>query len=153
MSKPVVYLAGPISGLSYTEAQAWKHPFYSMLDDVVTFRDPMRGKEILASMAVIQKSYEQLGPLFTAQGIGSRDMGDVRSADAVLAYVYPGIPVSAGMLIEIGWATAWNKPVVVFAPNPEEKILNHAFFKGLQGIYVAHTHQNAAALLIYILGV
>jgi nucleoside 2-deoxyribosyltransferase len=110
----VVYLSGRIAGLTYDEAVAKRDAATKMLNernwDVL---DPMRGKEILSTLAVIDEveSKKLLGGA-TDAAIVQRDFDDVRRADAII--VLSGDEPSWGTAYE--WAIAhfhFQKPVVV----------------------------------------
>lgn len=112
--KPKIYLAGPISGLHYNGAQDWRD--FAALElfkvGLLGF-SPLRAKNYLKEKGVIEQGYEG-HPLSTDRGINSRDRFDVMSCDAVLFnFLGSGDRISVGTMIEMGWADAFRKPIVV----------------------------------------
>lgn len=107
-----VYLAGPISGLSYDGAQDWRAAAADRLKvaGIGSF-SPLRGKEYLRAMGILEGSYD-IHPLSTAQGITNRDRFDVCRADLILANLYGAERISIGTVIELGWADIARTPVV-----------------------------------------
>ncbi len=113
----VVYLSGRIANCTYEEAtEARVRARDELARRGWDSLDPMRGKEILSSLATIdeEKASELLGVTPTA--IIQRDFDDVRRADALI--VLSGDQPSWGTAYE--WAIAhflMHKPVVVVAPT------------------------------------
>lgn len=108
-----VYLAGGITGLNYGETTTWRDEakqklYHKNLEGL----SPMRGKEFLASEEKIRQTYVDV-----LQGspawINTRDYNDVRRADALLVNFLGATKVSIGTVLEIGFAKALNKPIVV----------------------------------------
>ncbi len=68
--------------------------------------------------------------------IGQADMRDVREADGLFAVVN-GCPPDEGVMVELGMAFAWNKPVFLFrddfrrCTDSEQYPLNLMVFAGL----------------------
>jgi nucleoside 2-deoxyribosyltransferase len=97
-----VYLAGPITGLTYKQATAWRDRVTSELAPGILTISPLRG----------------IGPpdvVFDACPVGTvgRDLYDIRRCDLVLANLSKAAKVSKGTLVEIGYALALHKPVIV----------------------------------------
>lgn len=126
-SRPRVYLAGPITGLTYDGATDWREEVINALWPRVVGVSPMRGKSYLAKLSVIEDAVKQqasiggtsedlykLGNVMSSpQGITGRDRNDVMHADAVLMNLLGATRVSIGTMIEAGWADAFRKPLVV----------------------------------------
>lgn len=117
MRNPLVYLAGPIAGISGTDATEWR----DLAADLLTAHgieclDPMRAKEALAKVTRIQQNFHEYahrGPFFTAKGIMARDFADVKRCDALLVNLLGAEKPSFGTVMELAWAYAMQKPVVV----------------------------------------
>ncbi len=118
MCKPRIYLAGPITGLSYEDATHWRIQATNALPAVRCF-SPMRAK-------AAQRGCEKLGwganaanaedPIFTIRGIITRDYLDCVKADLLLVNFEPSAPeTSTGTVSEISWAWAAHVPTVVIA--------------------------------------
>ena len=64
MAKPLVYLAGQISGLSYDGAVDWRKDAITRLDaEGITGLSPMRGKEYLSEMKDLDKNCIEYGEI------------------------------------------------------------------------------------------
>lgn len=164
-----LYLAGPIAGLTYEQAALdWRAQVIGALHDShncsapsdgdlhssqyinIHCYSPMRGKVFLkGSGTVIGKQGYEDHPMSSMQGIIGRDRNDVRSADAVFMNVYGAKAVSIGTTVELGWADAFGKPVILILDKGG--VHDHAFYKGL-ATYVCDSLERgiecAKALLI-----
>jgi nucleoside 2-deoxyribosyltransferase len=127
MSKPTVYLAGPITGLTYDGASDWRDYAKKRFDALgIEAFSPMRAKHYLKDVGVLQGSgqnYKGLSPLSENKGITTRDRMDCTRRDLVLANLLGAKKVSAGTCIEFGWADAARRPVVLVMEkegNPHE---------------------------------
>jgi nucleoside 2-deoxyribosyltransferase len=115
-----VYLAGGIAGLAGSEATDWRKYAAALLEpyDIETL-DPMRAKEALGRQDRISRNfndYAKNGAFFTSRGIMTRDFNDVKRCDALLVNLlgYKAEDrVSAGTIMELAWAYAFQKPAVV----------------------------------------
>lgn len=109
--KPIVYLAGPITGLSFTQAYEWRKTASLALAPEIDCASPMRGQMHLADETQIKHTY--IGNPFTSQrGIMVQDHYDVCRSTAILVNLI-GVPAkSAGSIMELGWAWDKHKPVV-----------------------------------------
>lgn len=135
MSKSI-YLAGPISGKSYGEATEWrKQAALYLMDDIVPL-SPMRGKEYLAGNPDIKGDYDagrEPGIFSTPAAIVARDRFDTMvRCDAVLFYLLGADKVSIGTMIEIGWADASRKPIILVIEK-EGNIHDHAMVRQVAG--------------------
>lgn len=72
----------------------------------------MRYKSYLSADSVIADVYET-HPLSTLQGINLRDHNDVQRSNGLLVNLTGADRVSIGTMIELGWADAYRKPVVI----------------------------------------
>lgn len=115
--KPRVYLAGPITGLSYDGATDWRQAMKVSLGTLgIDGFSPLRAKDYLKDETSIDGSpsaYQRKHPLSSPKGIVTRDREDVRRADVVLMNLLGATRVSVGTMIELGWADAFRVPVVV----------------------------------------
>jgi nucleoside 2-deoxyribosyltransferase len=112
MNKPRIYLAGPISGLSFDEATAWRLQVNAALSPRIEVADPMRGKDALKGDAKLADGYN-IHPLMTDKAIFERDLQDVMRADLLLVNLLAAKQVSQGTLYEIAWAYLLRKPTVI----------------------------------------
>lgn len=111
-----IYLAGPISGLTYDGAQDWRIEFTNKIDPRIGCFSPLRGKEYLKMRGPLEGAYNEW-PLSTDKGITTRDRYDCMGADLVvfnlLGCTGPNARVSIGTMIELGWADASRNPAIV----------------------------------------
>lgn len=111
-----IYLAGPISGLTYGEAQDWRDYFTKNIDPRISCYSPLRGKEYLKMRGPLEGSYDEF-PLSTDTGITTRDRYDCMGADLVvfnlLGCTGKDARISIGTMIELGWADASRNPAIV----------------------------------------
>lgn len=107
-----VYLAGPISGLTYDQGQDWRVDFSAMMPKRIECYSPLRAKDYLRDKGVIEQSYEDTC-LSSDRGINTRDHNDCKTADVILAYLSGASRVSVGTVGEMAWAHAYRIPLVV----------------------------------------
>lgn len=153
MSRPKVYLAGPITGQTYEGATDWREYARQLLEPHVQGMSPMRGKDYLKAYGVIGGSPEEayMKQVISSQtGILGRDRNDVRTADAVLMNLKGAEIVSIGTMIEAGWADAYRIPFVIV--DDPKSIHNHVMLRGM-ATYVVETIEDAVYLLRVLLGV
>ena len=123
-----VYLAGPITGLSYAGATDWrKYAVHALAQAGIKGLSPMRGKEYLSHLASISgtgEEYAHLGVLSTQRAITTRDRWDCTRADVVLVNLLGAKTVSIGTIMEIAWANLARVPVVC-AVEPDGGVHSH----------------------------
>ena len=107
-----VYLAGAITGESFGSATDWREYVKTKLNPGISGLSPLRAKDYLASEEAIGDSYEDI-PLSSSRGIMTRDFFDVQNCDIVMAYLKGTKKVSIGTVMEIAWAYALNKPLIL----------------------------------------
>lgn len=110
--KPKIYLAGPISGLTYDGAQDWRTYFTNKIDQRIECFSPLRGKDYLKIRGPLEGSYEEF-PLSTDRGITVRDRADCMGADLVIFNMLGAQRVSIGTMVEFGWADAARVPSIL----------------------------------------
>lgn len=109
----VVFLSGPITGLSYDGATGWREYAVEKLGDVgITALSPLRRREFLKDVKSIADHYDDY-VLSTKRGITAADRFDLKRADLVIMNVLGAKRVSIGTMIEAGWADAWGKPIIL----------------------------------------
>lgn len=121
--KPRVYLAGVISGLSFSEANTWREIAQKKLALYgIVGCSPLRGKDHLEDETVLHKAGYEGNPMSTKRGITTRDRFDVMNSDVVIMNLTGAESVSIGCMIEIGWSDANRKPVILVMEkgNPHE---------------------------------
>lgn len=119
MSKPLIYLAGPIAGLGYDDATDWRIQAKARLAERgIEVLNPMRAKHVLNGqnggvISTNHNDYAHNGTFFTAKGIMTRDSTDVRRCDAMLVNLLGAEKVSIGTVMELGWGFILPRPAVV----------------------------------------
>lgn len=123
-NKPSVYLAGPITGLDYDGVTDWReHVRESLQLFGIEVYSPMRGKEFLKDIKKFSPMGEKGHQLSTVQGITMRDHWDCSKRDLLFVNMLGAKQVSIGTVMEVAWAHAYRKPIVlVMEPsgNPHE---------------------------------
>jgi hypothetical protein len=144
----MVYLAGPITGLTYAGADDWRQYAEKELASWgIESLNPLRGKQYLADLGILKdavvngETHPYLGrdewPLSMPAGITQRDRNDVKSSGLVLANFEgwtPETPTSIGTIIEIAWADIFRTPVVVV--SPKDSVYRHAMLERIVGFNV-----------------
>jgi len=112
--KHIVYLAGPISGLSYTEANKWRADVTKQLNnEFVECRSPMRLKDHLKTATNLSALGDDRDITTTTRGIMRRDHNDCINASVVLVNFLDTNKPSLGTAMEIAWCYDRHIPVVL----------------------------------------
>jgi hypothetical protein len=112
--KPTVYLVGSITGLLYDAATNWRNIATRLLAPEIEVRNPMRGCRYLddgTPIPAVQVQHTGI-VMSTNKGIYTRDKRDCITSDAILMYFPDGAGASIGSSIEIGWADAFQIPII-----------------------------------------
>ena len=148
MSKSV-YLAGPIAGLTYEEASAWRNVAGAFLAKFGIYAySPLRGREFIDNNTTIG-----IGPyayaLAADAGIVARDRSDVMNCDLMLVNLLGATKVSCGTPVEYGWADANRKPIITIM-EPMGNPYDHPFIRQLTGFHV-ETLEGGLAIAVSVL--
>lgn len=147
-----VYLAGPITGLSYDAATDWRFDAFNKLSKHgITGLSPMRGKSYLANLKSISgtgEEYKDLGVLSTQKSVVARDRMDTTKSDLVLMNLLGAERVSIGTMIEAGWADCARVPIVLVIEPAN--IHHHMMLREVAG-FVVGSLDEALATIISIL--
>jgi nucleoside 2-deoxyribosyltransferase len=147
---PTCYLAGPITGLTYAGAIDWREYARERLHAMgIVGLSPMRGKTYLSREETIGDAYAQ-HPLSTRTGILTRDRFDVMRCDLLLVNLLGAERVSIGTAMEVAWADAFRKPVVLV--DTDGSTHDHAFIRAIAG-YVVPTLEAGLNIVDAVLGV
>lgn len=115
MSKPLIYLAGPISGRTFAVGNYWRTYAAKQLAPEIKTLSPLRDKEFLSDLQEISahgEEYKHLSPLATSRGVMTRDFYDCTRADVLLVNLLGAERVSIGTCMEIAWAFDRRIPIV-----------------------------------------
>ncbi len=108
-----VYLAGPITGLSFDTASSWRDEASLYLRDYgITAFSPLRGGVNLIHEPCIKDRYEE-SVLHTQKGFTTRDRWDISRCDLLFVNLLGAEKASIGTIVEIGWADSYRKPIVL----------------------------------------
>jgi hypothetical protein len=114
MRAPLVYLGGPIGGLSYGDATDWRvHAQRRFHRKGIIALSPMRWKQHLAQERVLVEGYSH--PLSSQRGLTARDRFDCKRCDLFFVNLLLAdvtCKVSTGTMIELGWADDGVRPIV-----------------------------------------
>jgi hypothetical protein len=145
--KPLVYLAGPMTGLKFDKANDWrlqvnKDCALAGIDCV----SPMRGKQNLKNGEIINPSYRDR--LSNPMAIVTRDYFDVARATAIFVNFLGSTTISIGTVAEMAWAYMMHKPVIV-AMEKDSLYAAHPFML-LFARFVERDLESATQLLIEV---
>ena len=128
----LVYLAGPITGLSYKGCTDWRQQAIDHLKQFgIQGLSPLRSKDYLLNKLTINDAYEDK-VLSSQRGIYARDKFDCFSADALLVNLLGAKTVSIGTVMEIAWAAGNGTPIVLVMEdwiNADHNIHEHAMIR------------------------
>jgi len=133
MSK-LIYLAGPIDGLSYDEATDWRKDVIKELEkEEIIGLSPMRCKYFLKGCSKLTDKISD-NALTSDSGITTRDLWDIERSDAVLFNLLNAKKVSIGTMIEYGAAGILNK--LIIRVMEKGNIHEHAMVRRLSAYHV-----------------
>lgn len=139
--RPSVYLAGPITGLTYDDGQDWRsYAQEKLAEHGIDGFSPLRAKAHLRALGVLDSAgtpdsaYLGLNALSEPSGITTRDRFDCMGRDLVLVNFLGAERVSIGTCIELGWADAARRPLVV--AMEEDNVHRHAMVNTVSGFIV-----------------
>ena len=111
-----VYLAGPITGLTFDECTDWRqHAVRRLASQGIKGLTPLRGKEYLNSFGKLSghgREYADAGVLSTARAVMTRDRFDATRCDVLLVNLLGAKIISVGTVMEMAWADLRRTPIV-----------------------------------------
>ena len=144
----LVYLAGPIAGLTWDEAHQWRVEFACDLPARIRCLSPTRFKNFLGAKVIGTQPYD-IHPLATDKGLTRRDLFDVRRSQAVLFNFLDTSRVSVGTCIEIGASAMVAQQLRVMVIEPHN-IHDHPMVREIVD-YTVPTLKEAASLMAALL--
>ena len=150
--KPLIYLSGPITGLTYDDGNTWRMEVEKALrirGDVARVLSPLRFKSYLPQDTPLMKTSYEENPLSTGKGITTRDRFDTLRCDVMLVNVLGATRVSIGTMIEMGWADSMSTPIVLVM-EPQGNVHDHSMVREMAG-YCVPTLEEGIHLLIALL--
>jgi len=134
MKQHLLYCAGAITGISYAGSTDWREYVSQKLPPFITAVSPMRGKKYLSQEKSIRAAYEEI-PLSSQKGIMTRDRMDVMRCDMTLVNLLGTEKVSIGSVMEVAWADAFRKPVILVMEK--DNLHSHPMLREAAGFIVS----------------
>ena len=133
-----VYLAGPITNLTYAGSTEWRDYVSNKLEGIECY-SPLRFECYLDTEEKIRDNYDNVVetplPLSTSKGIMSRDYFDCMRADIIFVNLLGLERVSIGTCMEIAWGYTTHKPIIAVM-EPENNMMDHAMWREAIGFRV-----------------
>jgi len=108
-----VYLAGPITGLTWEEATEWRTKVSSELKPLgIICYSPLRAKNYLAKFDKLADNYPEF-TLSSTRGIYTRDRWDATRCDVLFVNFLNAKRISIGTVLEIAWADSADRPIIL----------------------------------------
>lgn len=134
-----VYLAGPMSGLTWKEMSEWRCEAAEKLQvhglQTIT---PTRAKPFLKDPALIRRRW------IRDVAVSRRDRNDLKNASAVLMNLSMTEAISIGTMVELGWADAFGVPVILVV---QPGAVQHVFLRALATEIVYSLEEGITAIL------
>jgi len=125
----LIYLAGPITGLTWEQATQWRKNMINRFADAsicggrnYICLSPLRGKEYLDKETDIKDEYVQ-HKMSTQKVITRRDLNDVYRSDLIIVNLLNTSRISIGTILEIGAAAILNTPIILIMEEPTSRAL------------------------------
>ncbi len=145
--KKLVYLCGPITGLTYEDSRfGWRRDMNDYLKDYdIECISPMRMKDHLSHESDTMSAQGYGWSAMSSQkGITARDRFDTCRSDVVVANLLGATQVSIGSCIELGWADLSRNPIVlvmedsgsVYGRMTKNNLHDHAMVKEIASFIV-----------------
>ncbi|MGY2919465.1 hypothetical protein [Bradyrhizobium sp. USDA 3262] len=138
--KPLVYLAGPISGLDFDGATDWRHTAKELLHPFgIKTLSPLRSQEHLRKVGVFTNAAAETArlesPMSMPKGLTIRDRWDAMRCNVLLVNLHGAKTVSIGTVMEIAWSDSKGIPIVA-AVEPDANPHEHAMLMHCIGFRV-----------------
>lgn len=150
----MIYLAGPIAGISGLDATDWREAAGAALGQAgFTIRNPMRAKIVLSQQEAISRNfndYKTKGTFYTSRGIMTRDFNDVKQCDALLVNLLGAKSPSLGTVMELAWAFALQKPAVVVIEQSGNPHDNHPMIHEAMSFRVETLDEGVSAVAVIL---
>jgi len=113
MSKPKIFLAGPFKALVDSKTQIMSDDNIQRFSRLIDF---FESHQFDVHCAHKRESWGR--EFMTPQQCTKIDFDEISSCDYFIAF--PGVPASPGTHIEIGWASALGKPIILLLEKGED---------------------------------
>ena len=129
MSKPVVYVAGPMSHLSWEEMNGWREAVRRALPDCEVL-SPLRGKGWIKNMPAALTSKEYPEPFGNSKAITRRDHWDVTHSDLIIVNAHGRRDGGVGRATVCEMAWAWDHQIpIILVVDKGDPFQDHVFIK------------------------
>lgn len=131
-----VYLCGPITGCTFEECKfGWREQVDEELAPLgIECYSPMRAKVAEDFSDEAQESMSPMGSglnvLSTPRGLTERDRFDTLRSDLIFCNLLGTEKISAGSMIEFGWADALRIPIILVMED-EGNVHDHAMVRAM----------------------
>ena len=143
MTFPLVYLAGPMHGLSQEEAVGWRKQVTLALWKVdVHTLSPVRRYPHIKTFDSLR---EPTTMHETPKAITTGDRLDVQRSNVVLMNLLKAPRASIGSCVEVGWADIYRKPLVVVA-EPNGNPHDHPMIRNIAAYWLPDLDDGIAAV-------
>lgn len=130
--KPFVYLCGPITGQTLSDAKSWRESVIEKVKNFAECIDPTRDSpDTVRRSSAGESEVSRNSRLVHGQATVTRDRFDVQRCDAVFAYFLGADSVSLGSVGEIFWADSYRKPVIIVREHDNPH--NHDMLNAIAG--------------------
>lgn len=130
-----IYLAGPITGLTFDDSTNWRDEFADKFKNVAAFDptdifynafrarilSPMRAKEYLKPLGKIDHVQPEAFAMSTSRAIMTRDYNDCTTSNLVVCNLLGAEAVSVGTVMEIAWAYQARVPLIAIIEKEGNK--------------------------------
>jgi hypothetical protein len=147
MNNNLVYLSGPIAGLTFTESADWREYATKCFPPHIQGVSPLRGHRMLEGLGPI-KNLMIDHPFRTDRSINRRDHFDTLRAAVVLVNLIGAKTVSIGTVMEIAWAFDHGIPIIL-AMEPEGNVHDHPMVRDCVSIRVASLDEAIEAAVAF----
>lgn len=146
----IVYLAGPMTGITVKEAKAWRNYFTEQMPEYIKTRSPIITElENLSDESVIQSEHPNMlmggGDAFVEM-----DLQDVRTADLIVFNYLGAKKISQGTLGEFHTAATLEKRRITIIEK-EGNLHEHPFLRKRAGVIVETVTESVFATLRMLL--
>ncbi len=108
-----VYLAGPMTSLSYKESIGWREHVAKALDsDTLKTLSPLRCKKFLEYEGTLHALGYAGNVMTTPRGVIARDRFDCIRCDVLFVNLLEAKQISIGTTMELAWANLKQIPIV-----------------------------------------
>src|ERR1035437_7595892 len=146
MSKQyLVYLSGPIAGLTYAEGAEWREYVTRCFPPHIQGISPLRAKRYLNDGRAITGDQPSEFQLSTDRAVNAGGRFDTFRSDAILVNLLGASTVSISTAMEIAWAYDHKIPIVL-AIEPEGNPHDHPMLRDSVSVRVASLDEAIEAI-------